>query len=63
MINHKEMRMNYDELAAAEKIALAELALKIRQIQSPHDRQGNFKSLEQLIKETAKTAREFAEEL
>jgi len=55
--------MDYDELTPAEKIALAEFALKMRQLHEPHDRQRNYKSLEQLIKETIQTAQEIAKGL
>jgi len=55
--------MDYDELTPAEKIALAEFALKMRQTHEPHDRQRNRKPLEQLIEETIQTAREIAKGL
>jgi len=55
--------MDYDKLPPAEKIALAEFALKMRQLHEPHDRQRNYKPLEQLIKETIQTAQKIAKGL
>ena len=63
MINHEEIRMNYDELTAAEKIALAALALEIRRQHDPNSIPGKSAPIEHLITEIVKTARQIADKM
>jgi len=55
--------MDYDKLTNAEKIALAELALRIRRLHRPTTLPRGHEPLEPLFKEVAKIAREIAKEL
>ena len=55
--------MDYDKLTPAEKIALAELALRMQQRHKPTEFPKGHEPLESFIKELAKMAREIAKEL